>query len=305
VADVDTQSISDVMMLNARDSKTTIRRPMRLVRDGFGRRSGYGQKLFVPSRRELQRLVALEAMADPATISVLDHLGIQPNARCLEVGGGAGSIARRLADRVPAGGVIATDLEPSRLEKKGKRQNLRVLRHDVVTDYFPEASFDLIHARFVLAHLPDRQSALTRMVGWLKPGGVLIVEGFRWVDVVGLDPSYTTTMEAYNKLSSVAIGTDSSWSERVPADLADQGLERIETRVHDRTGTVCGGSAAATLWRLTLAEARDQSVAAGFATDEQFAQALRALNDPSFVGTAPAVFSTWGFRGGYPHRLRR
>jgi SAM-dependent methyltransferase len=184
------------------------------------------------------------------------------------------------------------------LEKKSRRPNLQVLRHDVVTDYFPDASFDLIHARFVLAHLPDRQSALARMIGWLKPGGVLIVEGFRWVDVVGLDPSYTTAMAAYNKLSSITIGTDSSWSERVPEALADQGLERIATRIHDRTRTVCGGNTTATLWRLTLAEARNQSVAAGLATDEEFVQALRALNDHSFVGTAPAVLSTWGFRGG-------
>jgi SAM-dependent methyltransferase len=272
---------------------------MRLGRSGAARLGGYGQKLFVPSRREMQRLVALEAMADPATIDILDHIGVQPNAQCLEVGGGAGSIARHLADRVPMGGVIATDIETSRLEKASRQQNLRVLRHDVVTDYFPDASFDLIHARFVLAHLPDRQSTLARMVGWLKPGGVLIVEGFHWLDVVGLDPSYTKAMAAYNTLSSITIGTDSSWSQRVPETLADLGLERIGTQTHDRTRTVRGGNTTATLWRLTLAEARDQSVAAGLATDEQFVQALRALNDPSFAGTAPAVYSTWGFRGSY------
>jgi SAM-dependent methyltransferase len=253
----------------------------------------------------MQRLVALEAVADPATIDILDHIGVQLKAQCLEVGGGAGSIARYLADRVPMGSVIATDIETSRLEKASRRPNLRVLRHDVVTDYFPDASFDLIHARFVLAHLPDRQSTLARMVGWLKPGGVLIIEGFHWLDVAGLDPSYTTAMAAYNALSSITIGTDSSWSERVPEILADLGLGRIGTRTHDRTGTVRGGNTTATLWRLTLAEAREQSVAAGLATDEQFAQALRALDDPSFAGTAPVVYSTWGFRGSYvqgPHQ---
>jgi ubiquinone/menaquinone biosynthesis C-methylase UbiE len=290
-------------MFNMRDSKTmTMRMPMQSGKRKSPRRSGYGQKLFVPSRREIQRLVALEAMADPATISVLDHIGVPPNAQCLEVGGGAGSIARHLADRVPAGHVIATDIEPTRLERKSRRANLRVFRHDVATDFFPDASFDLIHARFVLAHLPDRQSVLARMAGWLKPGGVLIIEGFRWVDVVGLDPAYTAAMAAYNTLSSITIGTDTSWSGRVPESFADQGLERIETRTHDQTRTVCGGNTTATLWRLTLAEAHDQSVAAGLATDEQFVQALRALNDPSFVGTAPVVFSTWGFRGGLGDR---
>ncbi len=285
-------------MLNARDPM--VRTPMRLGNRGFARGSGYGQKLFVPSCREMRRLFALEALADPATIGVLDQIDVQPNAQCLEIGGGAGSIARHLSDRVPAGGVIATDIEPTRLQsldEKSRRPNLRALRHDVVTDSFPDASFDLIHARFVLAHLPDRQSALARMVGWLKPGGVLIVEGFRWDEVAGVDPAYGAAMTAYNTLSSITIGTDSSWSQHVPEALAEQALERIATRTHDRTRTVCGGNAAATLWRLTLAEARDQSVAAGLATDAQFVQALRALDDPSFIGTAPAMFSTWGFRG--------
>src|SRR5262245_34979140 len=76
----------------------------------------YGQKVCAPDRSEAQRLTALESMADPATISVLDRIGVQADYQCLEIGAGAGSIARNLADRVPAGGVIATDIVTERLE---------------------------------------------------------------------------------------------------------------------------------------------------------------------------------------------
>lgn len=256
----------------------------------------YGQRLFVPGRREARRLAALESMCDPATISVLNHIGVHPGSRCLEIGAGRGSIARQLAGRVPDGVVIATEIEVGRLEKS-RRSNLQVLRHDVTVDDFPDASFDLIHARFVLAHLSARESTLARMVGWLKPGGVLIVEGFSWDNVAGHDASFTAAMAAYDMLSARVIGTDSSWSQRIPESLADNGLELIDARTHHQTRMVRGGTPTATLWLLTLTQARKSAVNAGLATDEQFTQALRSLRDPSFVEIGPAMISSWGFRG--------
>jgi ubiquinone/menaquinone biosynthesis C-methylase UbiE len=40
-----------------------------------------------------------------------------------------------------------------------------------VQDTSPEAAFDLVHARLVLMHLPEREKALHRMLTVLKPGG--------------------------------------------------------------------------------------------------------------------------------------
>jgi SAM-dependent methyltransferase len=36
--------------------------------------------------------------------------------------------------------------------------------------------FDLVHARLVLVHVPDRAAALATMVAALRPGGWLLVE---------------------------------------------------------------------------------------------------------------------------------
>src|SRR5579864_8335615 len=38
-----------------------------------------------------------------------------------------------------------------------------------------EPEFDLVHARFLLTHLPDPQAALTNMSRALRPGGVIIL----------------------------------------------------------------------------------------------------------------------------------
>jgi trans-aconitate methyltransferase len=50
--------------------------------------------------------------------------------------------------------------------------------HNIVTDPLPEASFDLIHARLVLVHLPEREKVLARLMAALKPGGWLVDEEF-------------------------------------------------------------------------------------------------------------------------------
>ena len=49
---------------------------------------------------------------------------------------------------------------------------------DIASDPLPEAAFDLVHARLVLVHLPERENALLRIVRALKPGGWLLVEEF-------------------------------------------------------------------------------------------------------------------------------
>jgi SAM-dependent methyltransferase len=71
--------------------------------------------------------------------------------------------------------VTATDLETDFLAELSL-PNLEVLRHDVRIDEFPERTFDLIHARTVLMHLPERMATLRRVVSWLAPGGWLLVE---------------------------------------------------------------------------------------------------------------------------------
>ena len=81
---------------------------------------------------ESRRLQLLELRLDPTTIRRIERLQLAPGARCLEVGGGRGSIARWLCSHVgPRGHVTATDLDTSWLAELSLL-NLRVLRHDCV-----------------------------------------------------------------------------------------------------------------------------------------------------------------------------
>src|SRR6516165_5209763 len=87
---------------------------------------------------EARRLELFQQRLDPLTIRRIERLGIAPGAACLEIGGGRGSVARWLAERVgPAGRVTATDLQPDFLRELGL-PNLEVRRHDIRSDTFPE-----------------------------------------------------------------------------------------------------------------------------------------------------------------------
>src|SRR6478672_6982373 len=113
---------------------------------------------------ESRRLQLFQQRLDPLTMRRVERLDIAAGAACLEIGGGRGSITRWLAERVgPSGKVVATDLQVDFLTSIDA-PNVEVLCHDLRTDTFPERSFDLIHARAVLMHIPDDPKIVGRMV---------------------------------------------------------------------------------------------------------------------------------------------
>jgi len=128
------------------------------------------------AKNESRRLQLFEQRLDPLTRRRIERLGIGAGARCLEIGGGRGSVTRWLADVVgPTGHVTATDLQLGFLAEIDA-PNIRVLRHDIRTGTFPPGSFDLIHARAVLMHVSPSVELLRRVVSWLAPGGWLLLE---------------------------------------------------------------------------------------------------------------------------------
>jgi SAM-dependent methyltransferase len=135
-----------------------------------------GASAYILGTEERRRLELLEQCLDPITTGSLDAIGVEPGWRCLEVGGGGGSVARMLCQRVgPAGRVEAVDLDTRFLEEI-RHENLDVYRQDVVAEGLPGTAYDLIHARLLLVHLPTREKLLEEMVAALRPGGWLLIE---------------------------------------------------------------------------------------------------------------------------------
>lgn len=123
-----------------------------------------------------QRFTSLSALFDPVSLRQFDACGMVAGWRCWEVGAGGPALVRKIAGRVgPAGYVLATDIDDS-WTKEALSMNVEVRKHDVARDVPPDELFDLVHARLVLVHIPERERAFRSMISALKPGGWLVIE---------------------------------------------------------------------------------------------------------------------------------
>jgi SAM-dependent methyltransferase len=135
-----------------------------------------GASTYILGTEERRRLELLEQCLDPMTARSLDCIGVEPGWRCLELGGGGGSVTRMLCDRVgPEGRVAAVDLD-TRFLGEIDADNLEVYRQNLITDGLPGDAYDLVHARLLLMHLPTREKLVEEMASVLRPGGWLLVE---------------------------------------------------------------------------------------------------------------------------------
>jgi ubiquinone/menaquinone biosynthesis C-methylase UbiE len=104
-----------------------------------------------------RRLGLLEEALDPATVHRLERIGVELGWQCLDVGAGGGSIAQWLAGKVgPSGRVVATDVDTRFLDPLCS-ETLNIRAHNIISDALPESAFDLVHTRWVLLHIAERE----------------------------------------------------------------------------------------------------------------------------------------------------
>jgi SAM-dependent methyltransferase len=228
---------------------------------------------------EHERLRMLQEVFDPRTAHLFDRLGIGPGWDCLEVGAGAGSAARMLAERAGAEHVVATDLSVEFLGSLAD-SGIRVLRHDVATDEAP-GEFDLIHARKVLEHVIEREKALARMTSWLKPGGWLLVESASPVPELSSVPAVGRCLRALCDVLGATVGTDGLWTRTLPLPLERAGL--VDCHAEGHTVAIRGGSPMARWMAATLRLIERTALEKGTLTERDLADTYAAYEDPSFV----------------------
>jgi phosphatidylethanolamine/phosphatidyl-N-methylethanolamine N-methyltransferase len=114
----------------------------------------------------------------PGRVSALERMGIRPNDRILEVGVGTGINTSMYPRNCHVTGV---DLSRPMLEKARERvareglRNVRLLEMDAQNLTFPDDSFDIVYAPYLVSVVPDPVRVVREMRRVCKPGGKIII----------------------------------------------------------------------------------------------------------------------------------
>jgi protein-L-isoaspartate O-methyltransferase len=244
-----------------------------------------------------QRFDALSELFNPSTFRHLITVGLRPGHHVWEVGAGGPSVPAWLAEQVGSTGrVLATDLDLAWIDET---TSYEVQRHDVGVDPPPVGPFDLVHARLVLVHVPQRDRALAAMASVLRPGGWLVLEEAdpALQPMVCLDDTGPAQQLA-NRLKTgfrgllTERGVDLAYGRTLPRRLREAGLVDVGADAYfPITGPAC-----AALERATTEQIRDRLVTAGLATDQEIDEHLANVAAGRLdLATSPMI-TAWGRR---------
>lgn len=245
--------------------------------------------------RARRRLALLEHYLDPMTKRRMTALGVGQGWRCLEVAAGAGSVAAWLGEQVgPDGRVVATDINIQLLENL-PQLNFEARQHDITVDAPIADDFDLVHARWLLHHLPDPELAIRQMLASLRPGGWLPLEE------VDFFPVLTSTSATYVEFMKVLTGNvvkpsgrDCFWARALPGLMAGAGLRQLGGE--GDFSVLQGGSPVAEFFSLTAEQMRKRLLASGELSAERLDEALALLASPDFWAFGGGGVAIWGQR---------
>lgn len=255
-----------------------------------------------------QRFSGLSEIFDPQTKRHIEAVGIRTGWSCLEVGGGGGSIATWLSAKVGrTGRVLVTDIDPRFLDGLREQGNIEVLKHDITKDELPTGKFDLAHARLVLFHLAERERALAKMISSVKRGGWILVEdydlgpvrdtlGYDYHPTKGVPPKMSTNvvekmMRARGEVLA-SHGADLTYARRLYHLFRSHGLE--EVGMEGFHTIYRGGSIGSKLDKANSIQSKDEMLATGILTEEEFEEALELMDDPEWARYGPLMISVWG-----------
>ena len=128
----------------------------------------------------------------------IEFVRARPGQRILDLAGGTGDLAARLARAVgDSGQVVLADINSSMLEvgrerliDRGIVGNVEYVQADAQCLPFPDNHFDAVTIAFGLRNVTDKSRALASMLRVLKPGGKALVLEFSKPVLPGLKPVY-------------------------------------------------------------------------------------------------------------------
>ena len=252
-------------------------------------------------RREIDRLALQARIYDPVTRRLLARAGIGPGHHVIDIGCGGGDVSRLAGELVGAiGSVEGVDRSRESLDAAEARAraagmpHLRFVRSELDT-WAPAAAVDAVIGRFVLMHQRDPVALLTRVRGWLRPGGVV---AFVESDVAACrpgahsqphSPSYDSIVRIWQQ-AIAAAGAHLDMGPRLVACFEAAGLPAPSLEV-DR---YVSGEPGSPIFRFAVESARSMLAAgAPLPSAEALETEVRSLGGWL---SAPPAYAVWARR---------
>jgi len=177
---------------------------------------------------EQERLAGLNRMTNTAFV---EFLNVSPGSRVLEVGSGLGILAADVA--VAAGvDVVGIELSAAQIAASAPADRVTFMQGDAHALNFPDASFDLVYARYLLEHVADPERVLREMRRVARPGGrVAVCEND--VSLLRFDPpcpAFDRAWEAFTRFQAT-LGGDALIGRRLYRLFRGAGFTEIALSV--------------------------------------------------------------------------
>lgn len=200
---------------------------------------GYALSAFDDASRELERLRQQATVFAEEEERCLSAFGVASTGTLLDLGCGPGWVAARIAASRPHVRVVGVDLDKS-LAHFARRN----LRHVAIGNGaqlpFGDESFDTIHARFVLRHVPDPSAVLREVKRALRPDGVAVIFDGDDQSLI-MDPPAPAFRELFDSKMRARqkAGVDPLIGRRLGQLLGEAGMNDISVRVFSLHTGMC------------------------------------------------------------------
>jgi ubiquinone/menaquinone biosynthesis C-methylase UbiE len=187
---------------------------------------------------ELERLQLQSRVWEPSGRQLLSRIGDGSGGRALDVGCGALGWLRILAEWVGASGeVVGTDIDESLLAAARSFlaaegiSNVELVVDDVFDSKQEPHSFDLVHARYLIAPLgrgPEQVASHQRL---LRPGGLLVLE--EWdLGSWHFNPPAPAAERLIRLLSEIFAARGGEAGRALPERFREIGIQEPEIDAH-------------------------------------------------------------------------
>ncbi len=254
---------------------------------------------------EAERLRTQAQIWHPDVEMLLDQIGIQPGWSCLDLGCGAIGILSELSSRAgPSGRVVGVDRDPRLLATargyvaEQNLANVELLDCDAFDTGLPRASFDLVHARFIMAF--GRGNELLReMLALAKPGGIVLsqeTDQNSW----GYFPPHPVWPRLKQAIESafLHIGGDANIGQQTYAMFRRAGL--ADVRVRAAVSALQNSHPYMRMPILGAAGLREIIIGAGFMTEQELQETIAEMEqliaNPATYEVSFTVTQVWGYK---------